>query len=73
MEKILSDWFDSGCKTLQDCIARSNETKSVLKSEKTKESNPKPSSKKKTPRYGDFDPEEALKKALERSFSNSEE
>ena len=73
MDKILSDWYESGCKTLEECIARSNETKSVLKTEKSACGKPKATPKKKTPRYGDFDPEEALKRALDRSFAKSED
>jgi DnaD/phage-associated family protein len=71
MEKLLSDWHESGCKTIEECEARSNETKSRLQAEwqskKTKPAAPK----KKTPRYGDFDPEEALRRALNRSFAPS--
>lgn len=70
MDKLLSDWSTSGCKTVEDCRRRyekSKEERDALAKEKTKDI-PRKKSAKSTPRYGDFDPEEALKQALQRSF-----
>lgn len=72
MDKILEDWHECGCKTLEECKVRNEETKSQLRLEyESKTNDGKKSDKKKAPRYGDFDPEEALKRALNRSFAPS--
>ena len=71
IDALLSDWSEAGCKTLEECEARSNEKGSQLKAQ-FEEKRAKPAApKKKTPRYGDFDPEEALRRALNRSFAPS--
>jgi DnaD/phage-associated family protein len=78
MDKLLSDWNESGCKTLEDCEKRYSERKAELDLEmqKKREDNEKrrPSKNKEATqgkvKYGDFDPEEAFRIALSRSFSD---
>ena len=73
MDKILLDWFEAGCKTVEECRVRSEETKSALAAEREAKNIKKTApQKKKTPRYGDFNAEEALKRALSRSFLPSD-
>ena len=76
MDKLLSDWSEHGCKTLSECESRYAERKAELDAEMQKKredmekrrpaktAEPKPVKVK----YGDFDPEEAFKIALQRSF-----
>lgn len=66
MDSILTDWHTNGCKTVSDCLARAEASK--LKRECENTAKPKPRSKPETPRYGDFDINDAFKKALERSY-----
>ena len=66
MDKLVSDWYNEGCVTLADCLARSERVKSEMDSKFAKPVTQKV--KKETPRFNDVDPEEALKKALSRSF-----
>jgi len=71
MDTLLEDWHLTGCKTIPECVARSEIVLAKLKAQMN-EKNPKKSmakAPKKNLRYGDFDPEEALKRALNRSFS----
>ena len=72
IDKLLTDWWETGCKTLDDCqkryeaveIIRENEAKEKKKTQASY--SPKP--KKDAPRYGDFDPEEAFRLAVARSY-----
>ncbi len=67
-DKLLTRWNETGCRTLAECRSRYEadeaEKKAKKEVEKQKKSVPKP----KKERYGDFDPEEAFLKALERSY-----
>ena len=65
-DKLLSRWFETGCRTLADCKLRYEADEAEKKAKKQAEKEPK--LKKKTERYGDFDAEEAFLKALERSY-----
>lgn len=79
MDKLLSDWNESGCKTLEDCEKRYTERKAELDAEiqKKKDDNEKrrPQKTKEAStgkvKYGDFDPEEAFRIALSRSFDDA--
>ena len=79
MDKLLSDWNESGAKTLEECEKRYTERKAELDAEiqKKKDDNEKrrPEKTKESPsgkiKYGDFDPEEAFKIALSRSFDDA--
>ena len=79
MDKLLSDWSEHGCRTLAECEARYAERKAELdseiqkKREDTEKRRPKKSGDTKSAKvkYGDFDPEEAFKIALARSFDGT--
>ena len=66
MDAILTDWHTAGCKTVNDCKARSEAKKLELAAEKNQKKRTK--SKPETPRYGEFDANDAFAKALERSY-----
>ena len=71
-DKLLTRWFEAGCRTLAECkelYQKDEEEKRIKKSAEAKE---KKSSKKPVTRYGDFDPDEAFLKALERSYGPSD-
>ena len=69
MDKILTEWFKSGCRTLDDCRARVNIRKQE-RTDKAKKSSQKSNKtvEAETPKYTDFNSEDALLKALERSY-----
>ena len=81
MDTLLSDWAEHGCKTLSECETRYAERKAELdaEAEKNRTANEKRRPSKKTEdtgakvKYGDFDPEEAFRIALSRSFGDSEQ
>ncbi len=72
MDSVLTDWFNNGCKTVNDCIARSEQTKLEKETEAANRKNKTAKSKPETPRYGDFDINDAFKKALQRSYGAEE-
>lgn len=67
-DRLLTRWYESGCRTLAECKVRyasdEEEKKNKRESEKTKRT------PKKSPaeRYGDYDVEDAFMKALARSY-----
>ena len=73
MDKILTDWHEAGCRTVNECKARSEAERAKLTTEKGAKKSKK--SEAPTPRYGDFDAKDAFMKALERSYGkeNDEE
>jgi len=71
MDSILTGWHDANCKTLEQCRARVN----MRKQEKAKKVNNSSQKSKKTaesevPKYADFNSEDALLRALERSYGD---
>jgi DNA replication protein DnaD len=74
IDSILTSWHEAGCKTLEECKAREamhkqanstkNANKTSQKSKKTVEAE--------TPKYTDFNSEDALMRALERSYGDSD-
>ena len=72
MDKLLSDWSTAGCKTVDDCRKRyeqAKEERDAVAKERAKDTKPtRKATAKTTPRYGNFDPEEAMKQAILRSF-----
>ncbi len=66
MDKLLTRWFDSGCKTTADCKAKIDADRQEKAASKSTPSKKKKEAEK--PRYGNFDPEEVFKRALERSY-----
>ena len=72
MDKLLESWHSSGCKTVEDCraaVERERVEKSETRAEKTLPRMPR-APQKETPRYGDFDVDEAFKKSLLRSYGD---
>jgi len=65
-DKLLTRWFECGCRTLSECRTQYERDEEEKKSKKdtVKATKKKPEKE----RYGDFDPEEAFLKALERSY-----
>ena len=79
MDTLLSDWYSNGAATLAACRERYEEAKRIRDEEYTAQTDTKkgasvakPTKKASKPRYGDFDPEEAFKRALLRSFPMDE-
>ena len=77
MDKLLTDWHGAGCKTLADCERRYEEHKRELEAEaeaKRAKTDARRGTEKKKPatRFGDFDPEEAFRLALSRSFADTD-
>ena len=76
MDHILTRWQDSGCKTLADCIEQNERDRAALAAEATaKKSSVKNPTKKQTdttPKYGAFSAEDALMRALERSYGSED-
>lgn len=69
MDKILSSWHETGCKTLEECKALRSISKSETKSSDTAKRGRSKSEPPK-PRYGDFDVDDAFAKALARSYED---
>ncbi len=81
MDTLLVDWHEHGCKTVGDCERRYEAAKLEREAEqaqrkaaaedKSTAGQVRSSSAKKPkdkPRYGNFDPEDALRRAIERSY-----
>ena len=73
IDTILTSWHDAGCKTLEECRTKEN----VHKQEgKQKANNSSQKTKKtveaETPKYTDFNSEDALMRALERSYGDAD-
>lgn len=69
MDTILTRWHENGCKTVAECRALSESGKPTAEQTRVGGSATK-KKKEKTPEFLSFDPNEALKRALERSYSN---
>lgn len=71
MDAVLKGWHDAGCKTLEECIAQ----EAIQKDERAKKRTQKKSDTKveaEVPKYADFNTEDALLRALERSYSEND-
>lgn len=64
MDRILSDWHEAGCRTINECKARAEAKKTTVAQGTAKKKKSQPE----TPRYGNFDAKDAFMKALERSY-----
>ena len=71
MDRVLTNWFDAGCKTVSECRAYSESERAKSKAAKSEKKYAK--SRPETPRYGNFDAHEAFLNAVERSFKDYEE
>ena len=73
IDKILTSWHAAGCTTLEECRTKEN----IHKQESKKKVNNSSQKSKKnveaeTPKYTDFNSEDALMRALERSYGESD-
>lgn len=66
IDRILQNWHDGGCRTVEECRAYSQKNKPVAQTAGSSKSHAK--SQAQTPRYGDFDVFAAFDDAVERSF-----
>ena len=71
IDTVLSAWHDQGCKTVDECRIQHEQHRESSKKRTTKDK--KASSKEaQTPKYAEFDSEDALMRALERSYGGSD-
>ena len=70
MDKILTRWYDGGCKTLADCRAHSEKDKLALADQRKKVAGTAEKKTAQPQKFVSFDPSEALKAALERSYGS---
>lgn len=74
MDSLLTAWYQSGCRTVQDCRDRIEADKAKKKGEpKSAGAKKKSKSTPETPRYGNFDINEAFNDAVARSFGSDED
>ena len=71
MDAILTNWYEAGCRTVSECKARSEAEKAKLSNDN--QSKKKSKTEAPTPRYGNFDVNEAFMNALERSFKSDDD
>ncbi len=71
-DKLLTRWFEAGCRTLAECKEQYGKDEEEKRAKKAAESKEKKAQGKPAVRYGNFDPDEAFLKALERSYGPSE-
>ena len=67
-DKILAEWHEAGCKTLEECRRHEEKNKADRKEAYKPKTKAREKSKPQPPRYGSFDIDEAFKAALSRSF-----
>lgn len=68
MDKILTRWHEAGCRTVNECKILSERDKAEMDAQAQEKKPPSIPRKKPTPRYGEFDVNEAFEKALLRSY-----
>lgn len=68
MDKILTSWSEAGCKTVPECRAHENANKKTESA--SRQGRGKKKSESPTPRFGNFDANEAFLAALDRSFDS---
>ena len=74
-DKLLTRWYETGCRTLAECKEQYLKDEAEKKDKKAAQTNSNNTSYQKKPepkRYGNFDPKEAFMKALERSYGKKE-
>lgn len=74
-DKIITRWYEAGCRTASECRAKYDSDQAERKAEKKAASTSRKSTKKtaeKEERYGGFDVNDAFMKALERSYGTAE-
>ena len=70
IDTILTRWHECGCRTIAECRAQNERDSSEMKEKKGNTYTRKRAEKK--PQFLDFDVDEAIKRALERSYGSSE-
>ena len=70
IDTILTRWHESGCHTIAECRAQTERDRGEKKEQKGEAPTRKRAEKK--PQFLDFDVDEAIKRALERSYGSSE-
>ncbi len=73
MDSVLSSWHEAGCKTVNDCRERIEAEKVKRRTDKGASGAKRSKSTPETPRYGNFDINEAFNNAVARSFGESDE
>ena len=74
MDKVITAWHDAGYRTVEECLADHERGKHKNKAEAAdKAPRGKRSAEAEKPRFSDFDSEDALKRALERSYGAKED
>ena len=72
-DKLLTRWYDTGCRTLSECKQRYEADEAEKKAAKASEKHTaKKDTKREGERYGAFDANDALMKALERSYGKKD-
>lgn len=73
MDSVLTSWHEAGCRTIGDCQQKIEADKLKKNAEKTTRSGKKSTkSTPETPRYGNFDINEAFASAVARSFAEDD-
>lgn len=74
MNTILKSWFEAGCKTLEECQADREKNRELYKkkAETALRTRKKKETEIDTPKYSEFDAEDALMRALARSYGDEE-
>ena len=76
MDKLLTSWHEAGCKTAAECRSRHETDRIAYQAERSEKSTAQKREKTKTtettPRYGNFDVNEAFAAALSRSFGDDD-
>jgi len=70
IDRVLTVWYEAGCRTVSECLKKSEEVKFEFSKKRKKSSADKPQKEKQ--RYGDFDVKDAFKRALERSYGTTD-
>ena len=72
MDTVLTAWHEAGCKTVAECRQHVESEKAKRKAEKTG-TKKREKTAPETPRYGEFDTNDAFMKALQRSYGTKTE
>lgn len=72
MDSVLTAWHEAGCRTLSDCREQIEKDKLKRQTEQTQGEKKRQKTIPKTPRYGNFDINEAFENAVARSFGSED-
>lgn len=72
MDTVLTSWYTQGCKTVDECRIQHEQHKENSKKKSDKERSAK-TKKAEIPKYAEFDSEDALMRALERSYGSADD